>query len=171
MRHISPSVDHSLAQLSGARIFSKLDANSGFWQVKLSNASALLTTFITPFGRFCFNRLPFGITSAPEYFQKRMSQVLDGLEGVVCLLDDVLVYGATQAEHNTNLEAVLKRIEEAGNTLNREKYSFSQNSIKFPGHIIETSGIRPDPDKIKAIRNMPEPNNVPELRRFLGMVK
>ena len=58
-----------------------------------------------------------------------MSQVLDGLEGVVCLLDDVLVYGATQAEHNTNLEAVLKRIEEAGITLNREKYSFSQNSI------------------------------------------
>ena len=98
-----------------------------------------------------------------------MSQVLDGLEGVVCLLDDVLVYGATQAEHNTNLEAVVKRIEEAGITLNREKCSFSQNSIKFLG-IIETSGIRPDPDKIKAIQNMPEPNNVPELRRFLGMV-
>ena len=146
--HISPSVDHSLVQLSGARIFYELDANSGFWQVKL----------------------PFGITSAPEYIQKRMSQVLDGLEGVICSLDDVLVYGATQTEHNTNLEAVFMRIEEAGITLNREKCSFSQNSIKFLHHIIETSGIRPDPDKIKAIQNMPEPNNVPELRRFLGMV-
>ena len=155
----------SLAQLSGARIFSKLDANSGFWQVKLSNGSALLTIFITSFGKYCFNRLPFGITFTPEYFQNCMSQVLDGLKGVICLLDDVLVYGATQAEHNTNLEAVHPSV-----TLNREKCSFSQNSIKFLGHIIETSGFRPDPDTIKAIQILPEPNNVPELRRFLGMV-
>ena len=77
-RHPIPSVDHTLAQLGGARIFSKLDANSGFWQVHLQEDSALLTTFITPFGRFCYNRLPFGITSAPEYFQKRMHEVLLG---------------------------------------------------------------------------------------------
>ena len=69
-RHIMPSVDHTLAQLSNAKIFSKLDANSGFWQIELSKQSALLTTFITPFGRYCFNRLPFGISSAPELFQK-----------------------------------------------------------------------------------------------------
>ena len=69
-RMVLPSVEHTLAQLQGAGIFSKLDANSGFWQIPLSNESALLTTFITPFGRFCYNRLPFGITSAPELFQK-----------------------------------------------------------------------------------------------------
>ena len=74
--HPVPSVDHTLAQLSGAKYFSKLDANSGFWQVGLSPESAKLTTFITPFGRFCFNRLPFGISSAPEHFQKWMNQVL-----------------------------------------------------------------------------------------------
>ena len=84
-----PSVDHTLAQLGGAKIFSKLDTNSGFWQVHLQ---ALLTTFITPFGRFCFNRLPFSITSASEYFQKRMHEVLLGLEGVICMMDDILVY-------------------------------------------------------------------------------
>ena len=83
-RHILPSVDQSLAQISGAKVFSKLDANSGFWQIELSKESALLTTFITPFGRFCFNRLPFGITSAPEHFQKRMSEILTNLDGVVC---------------------------------------------------------------------------------------
>ena len=91
-----PSVEQTLAQLGGAIVFSKLDANSGFWQIELTKESSLLTTFITPFGRYCFNRLPFGITSASEYFQKRMSEILQGIEGVVCLIDDVLVYGRTQ---------------------------------------------------------------------------
>ena len=109
--HPIPSVDHTLAQLGGAQIFSKLEVNSGFWQVHLQEDSALLTTFITPFGRFCYNRLPFGITSAPEYFQKRMHEVLLGLEGVICMMDDILVYGCDQEEHNSRLMAVLERQE------------------------------------------------------------
>ena len=72
-RHILPSVEQTLAQLGGATVFSKLDANSGFWQIELTKESALLTTFITPYGRYCFNRLPFGITSAPETFRARQS--------------------------------------------------------------------------------------------------
>ena len=83
-RHPLPSVDQVLAQLSGATIFSKLDANSGFWQVPLSQESALL---ITPFGRFCFHRLPFGISSAPEIFQRMMSQMQSGLHTRDCLHD------------------------------------------------------------------------------------
>lgn len=112
-RHPLPSVDQVLAQLSGATVFSKLDANSGFWQVPLSPDSALLTTFITPFGRFCFHRLPFGISSAPEIFQRLMSQMLAGLPGTVCMMDDVLVYGATQQEHD-RLEKVLEQIQDSG---------------------------------------------------------
>ena len=81
--HPLPKVDETLAQLSGAKFFSKLDANSGFWQIPLSERSKLLTTFITPQGRYCFNKLPFGICSAPEHFQKRMSHILAGLDGVV----------------------------------------------------------------------------------------
>ena len=81
-RHPLPAVDQILAQLSGAKIYTKLDANSGFWQIPLSPESALLTTFITPFGRFCFHRLPFGITSGPEHFQCRMSEILNGREGL-----------------------------------------------------------------------------------------
>ena len=68
--HPLPDVDGNLAQLSGASVFIKLDANSGFWQIPLAESSKLLTTFIMPFGRFCFNKLPFGISSAPEHFQK-----------------------------------------------------------------------------------------------------
>ena len=88
--HPLPKVDDILVQISGAAIFSTLDANSGFWQVPLAPASRHLTTFITHFGRYRFNKLPFGICSALEVFQKRMSQILMGL-GVLCLIDDVLV--------------------------------------------------------------------------------
>ena len=106
-RHPLPAVEQTLAQLAGAEVFIKLDANSGFWQIPLSAESALLTTFLTPFGRYCFHRLPFGIPSAPEHFQRRMSVLLDGMDGVVCLMDDVLVYGKTQEEHDEQLVKIL----------------------------------------------------------------
>ena len=169
-RHILPSVEQTLSQISGAKIFSKLDANSGFWQIELAKESAKLTTFITPFGRFCFNRLPFGITSAPEHFQRRMSEILSGLEGVVCLVDDVLVYGKTQNEHDQRLRAVLRRLSEAGLTLSKEKCEFNKRKIKFLGQLVDETGVKPDPDKVHAIQAMKPPTNISELRRFLGMV-
>ena len=91
-RHPLPAVKQTLAQLAGAKLFSKLDANSGFWQIPLDPASSLLTTFITPFGRYCFHRLPFSISSAPEHFQRWMSEMLTSFTGVVCMLDDVLIH-------------------------------------------------------------------------------
>ena len=96
-RHILPSVEQLLVQIGNAKVFSKLDANSGSWQIELAPESAKLTTFFTPYGRFCFNRLPFGIILAPEHFQRQMSVILQGLNGVVCLVDDILVYGNTRA--------------------------------------------------------------------------
>jgi hypothetical protein len=96
-RHPLPPVEQVLAQLAEGKVFSKLDANSGFWQVPLSPESSRLTTFITPFGRYCFCRLPFGISSASEHYQRRMLEILDGLEGVVGSIDDILVHGRTQA--------------------------------------------------------------------------
>ena len=129
-----------------------------------------MTTFITPFGRYHFNRLPFGITSAPEHFQRRMSALLRDLEGVICLIDDILIYGNTQEEHDERLLAVLNRLEEAGLTLNRDKCKFSRREVKFLGHILSQDGVRTDPDKVATIVNMEEPMTVKELRRFLGMV-
>ena len=111
-----PKVDITLAQLTGARVFSKLDTNSGFWQVPLAEQSRLLTTFITPYGRYCFNKLLFGITSAPEHFQRRMGEILNNLPDV-----DVLVSGKDQKEHDNRLHAVLKKIQAAGITPNKEK--------------------------------------------------
>lgn len=90
--HPLPKVDTTLALLSGATIFSKIDANSGFWQVPLAEESRLLTTFITPFERYCFNKLPFGISCAPKHFPRIMNKLLAGLEGVMRQMDDTLDY-------------------------------------------------------------------------------
>ena len=147
----TPKVDETLAQLTGAKVFSKLDANSEFWQIPLSESSRPLTTFITPIGCYYFHKLPFGISSAPEHFQKRMSAILSGLEGVVCQMDDVLVFGRDQTEHDTRLTAVLKLIESAGATLNPDKCEFSRKTLKFLGHILDEDGIRADPEKTTAI--------------------
>ena len=92
-----PSVDESLAKLGNSKIFSKLDANSGFWQIPLDEESRLLTTFVTPFGQYCFNRLPFSISSTPEIFQQTLSRVLENLDGTICQMDDILVHGVDRS--------------------------------------------------------------------------
>ena len=166
-RHPLPAVDQTLAQLAEAKVFSKLDANSGFWQIPLAPESALLTTFITPFGRFHFRRLPFGISSAPEHFQRRMTEALSGLPGTVCLMDDILVHGTTREEHDDRLRQVLQRLSDIGLTLNSEKCTFAQPSVKY---LIDGRGITADPDKVSAIAKFATPTNVSDIRRFLGMV-
>ena len=98
------SVEQTLAQLARAKIFTKLDANSGFWQISLTPESSRLTTFITPFGRFCFTRLPFGITFTPEHFQCQMAEILQDMEGVVCHMDDILVHAKNHEEHRQCLQ-------------------------------------------------------------------
>ena len=164
------AVDTTLGRLAGSTVFTKLDANSGFWQIKLAWESRPLTTFITPWRRFCFNVLPFGISSGSEKFQKTMDQILLGLEGVECNIDDVLVHGKDQQQHDERLEAVLKRLLEAGVTLNLDKCVFGTKQVKFRGHVISSNGIEVDPDKVKAIADLPPPINVQEVRMFLGMV-
>ena len=136
-------------------MFSSLDANK---------SSRLLTTFLTPYGRYCFNKMPFRICSPPEYFQRQMEKILRGLQGVLCHMDDVLIFGRTKEEHDTRLESA------AGVTLNSTKCQFGKSNIKFLGHLISENGIQQDPDKIAAITKMPHPTCVQELKRFLGMI-
>jgi len=107
---------------------------------------------------------------APEYFQKRMTTILAGAEGVVCLMDDILIYGRDNEEHQQHLERVLYRLKEAKVTLNVDKCQFAQSSIKFLGQIVSQDEIQPDPEKVRAITEMPPPKNVSEVRRFMGMV-
>ena len=165
-----PKVDHTLACLAGATVFSKLDANCGFWQIPLAEESRPLTTFITPFGRFAFNKLPFGISSAPELFQRLMNGILSGQKGVLCHMDDVLVFGRTQEEHDSRLHAVLQKLQKSGLTLNRTKCEFNKERLTFLGHVIGAQGISPDPQKTEAVLKMAQPTTATDLRRFMGMV-
>ena len=135
--HPLPKVDITLAQLTGAKFFTKLDTNSGFWQVPLSKDSRLLTTFITPYGRFCFNKLPFEITSALENFQRRMNDLLHDLPGMVCHVDDILVSGKDKEEHDSRLHTVPQKLEAEGVTLSKEKCQFACTGIVFLGHVID----------------------------------
>ena len=140
------------------------------YQIRLSEESRAYTTFITLFGRYNFCKLPFGISAAPEFFQRQMVKILESLEGVVCMMDDILVVGSMEKEHDEWLRRVLERIEEAGMTLNKEKCEFKVREVKFLGHVMNNEGVKVDLDKELAIRNMPAPTDRKGLRRFIAMV-
>jgi len=168
-RYMLPTVDYTLAQLHGSKVFTKLDANAGFHQVKLSQQSQLLTTFLSPFGRFCFLRMPFGISSGPEYFTARMTQILRQTQAH-CQMDDVIVGTPAVDGHEETLIPVLQKLEKAGVTLNPSKCEFLKPKVDFVGHTVTEDGIQAEQEKVKAIVEMEAPTNIHELRRFLGMV-
>ena len=152
-----PTLEDITTRLTGAHVFSKLDANHGYWQIPLAESSQLLTTFNSPFGRYCFKRMPFGIKSAQEVFQKRMNQLLGDLPGVETDIDDILVWGTSQEQHDERLEAVLKRCEQINLTLNKEKCQFRVPEVTYIGHILNAKGVQPDSEKVTAIQEMPPP--------------
>ena len=165
-----PNLYDIAPSLQGSKVFSKLDAASMFWQIPLHAESSTLTTFITPFGRFCFRRLPFGISSAPEIFQRLMTDLLQGKPGTNVIMDDILVHGKTMEEHDSNLERILDAVQLSGLNLNKSKCEFRKDEIGYFGHHVGKDSIKPDPQKVKAIMELASPNNVSELRRVLGMV-
>ena len=164
-----PTLEQLTSKLSGATLFSKLDASSGFYQIPLDEASSKMTTFITPFGRKRFLRLPMGISLAPECFQRKMEEMLDGLPGVIVYMDDTVVFGDA-ASHDVRLEAVIRRIHESGLKLNKTKCEFRRDEVKFLGMQISKNGIGVDEEKLEAIQQLKQPTNVTELRSLLGMV-
>ena len=159
-----------LPQLSGAHYFTKLDARSGYWNIKLDEASSYLTTFNTPYGRYRFLRLPFGLKSSQDEFQRKVDECYAGLQGVVAIVDDVLVYGKTRDEHDQNLRAALQRSREKGIKLNDEKLKVGQSEVEYFGHILSKDGVKPDPKKVNAITDMKPPQNRSELETVLGMI-
>ena len=169
-RYILPTLQDLTSRLAGATVFSSLDAASGFYQIPLHEDSQELTTFIMPMGRYCYRRLPFGITSAPEIFMRKMNELLQGLDGTFTYMDDILIYGKDKAEHDERFNKVLKVLASAGLKLNRDKSVIGQSHFKFLGHVFDANGIRSCPDKVRAILEMPAPSSVPQLRQILGMI-
>ena len=164
------TVEEVAATLAEARVFSTLDATSGFYQIRLAEKSTWLTTFNTPFGRFKFERLPFGLVSAPEIFQRAMTEMFEDIEKCEVIVDDLLVWGKSVEEHDLTLEKVLQRAEETDLRFNEEKCKFHKQEVTYVGHVFGTDGLRPSPDKVQAILNMPAPHDKSSLQRFMGMV-
>jgi hypothetical protein len=165
-----PILEDTLHELGQSRFFTKADLSAGYWHVVLSYEASLLTTMQTCFGRYRWLRLPFGTCVSAEIFGRKLLEQLDGLPGVICIADDVIIHGKTEAEHDAHLENFLRRCQERGIKLNKDKFELKLQEITFMGHRIGIKGLQPDPDKVKAVREMKPPSNIEELRRFIGMV-
>ena len=171
-----PIIEEVLPELAQAKVFSKLDLASGYWHIELDEESSLLTTFNTPFGRYKWRRLPFGICVSSEIFQKRLHQALEGLDGVLCIADDIIVYGKGETledanrNHDQSLQNLLQRCRDKGIKLNKEKTELRKSEICFIGHRATKDGLGPDPSKIEVIKNLPKPTDVAGVRRFSGFV-
>ena len=170
-----PTLDDVLPRLVGAKVFSILHAKDGFLHVKLSEESRFLTTFWGPQCRYRWCRLPFGLCSAPEEFQRCLQSVMHGIDGVAVVADDILIFGKgdnmkeAQSQHDEALLWVLQRVREYNIKLNKDKLQFHLPELVYIGHWVSAAGIKPDPAKVAAIKQMPVLKSVPDVRRFLGM--
>jgi hypothetical protein len=164
------TVDEVVSELNNAKFFTVVDAKKGYWHVPLDEESSYLTTFNTPFGRFRFNRLPFGLVVSQDIFQKQLDTAFQGLNGVTGIADDTFVYGSSEEEHDRNLVKLMERAREKGVVFNKDKLQFKCERVSFFGHTWTRQGIKPDNKKVSAILDMQPPEDVKTLQSFLGLV-
>ena len=167
-----PTAETISSKLSGKRLFTVIDMSNCYWHKKLDEESSYLCTFNTPFGRYKFNRMPFGICVASNVAQRMVDDNYSDIPGVLAVHDDIIIAGKDTAEHDIALKQVLERARERNIKFNRSKVQLRVNQVKYLGDIVTTDGFKPDHDKIKAIIiiDMPEPQNKQDLQRLLGMV-
>ncbi|CAH2208327.1 jg24389, partial [Pararge aegeria aegeria] len=168
--HPLPTMDQLLPKMREAKLFTKLDIQDAFHHIELHPDSRPITTFITGKGLFRFKRMMFGITCAPEIFQKTLERILLGCDGVINFIDDILVFGKDKMEHDDRLEKVLKVLDSYNVVLNKEKCIYRARVVKFLGHELSESGVRPLDKYLSAIKNFRAPATISELQSFLGLV-
>jgi len=161
--HVTPTLEEILPKLTGATVFSIVDTKCGYWNVVLDKESSYLTTFNSPFGRYRFNRKPFGLKMSQDIFQTKIDQTFEGCEGVAGIADNIVVSGKTSEEHDCNMHGMLKQCQDTGLKLNPDKCFVKQEKIRFYDVVCSQDGIQPDPNKISA------PTNRQELQTFLGL--
>ena len=165
-----PRIEDLFASLTGGQLFTKLDLAHAYQQVPLEEESQLLTTVNTHKGLYCYNRLPFGVASAPAIFQRAIETVLQGIPHVCVYLDDILISGTNTEDHLKTLETVLSKLETAGIRLKRSKCSFMLPSLEYLGHKISSKGLQPTSEKVQAIHEAPAPKDVSQLKSFLRLL-
>lgn len=166
-RYLIPSPEEIYNNLAGKKVFTVLDMKDGFFQVMLDDKNKLCT-FGTPYGRYRFKRLPFGISSAPEVMQRINTKIFGDI-GVEIYYDDIIVAGRNNTEHDDILKKVIERARKYNVKFNKNKIQYKLDHVKYVGLIVSQEGIKVDPDNVKAILELKEPNNVKQLQKFLGM--
>lgn len=166
-----PRIDDSLDALGGSKWFCTMDLQSGFWQVEMDPEDRPKTAFSTTKGLYEFNVMPMGLVNSPATFERLMENVLRGLQWEECLVyvDDIIVMGKSIDQCVDRLEHVFDRLKEAGLTLKPSKCNFFKKSVSFLGHVVSEQGIQCDPVKIEAVQNWPVPQNLTEVRSYLGL--
>ena len=147
--HKIPSLEERNPEFAEARVFSKMDAKAGYWSIHLDEASQEITTFRTPFGRYCYRRLPFGLCVSQDLFQQAMDRIRARAPGCVGIADDVVVYGRDNTEHDNNLLRLMQVAKEEGLVFNSKKCVIKTSEIVFFGSVYGKDGIKPDPSKIE----------------------
>ena len=156
------------AKLKGAKVFSTIDLRSGYHHITLGKSSRAKTAFVTPFGKYEFLMVPFGLAQAPAYFQLLMNKVLHGLDFAMTYLDDIIIF-SKNVQHLEHLETVFSHLREARLKMKQSKCDFFKKEIHYLGHLISTEGISLLPNKLDCIQHMPAPKNVKEIKQFLGL--
>ena len=169
VRHPIPTVDDISCALNGEKYFSKLDLTQAYHQLVLDEQSRYITTFITHAGLYRYKRLNYGTNAAAEIFQHVLQTKLQGLQGAKNIADDIFVFGATRADHDTNLDYCLQRLLKRGLKVNRAKCRFLQETIEFFGQVFSKDGMRPDPKRVDDLLKASKPTSVAAVRSLLGM--
>jgi len=166
-----PRIEELIERLGNAKYLSTVDLCKGYWQVPLSSRSKELTAFRTPWGLHHFKTMPFGLHGAPPTFQRLMDQVLHGLSDFTsAYLDDIVIFSETWEEHLKHLQMVLRRIQEAGLTINPDKCALAKKEIEYLGYVLGNGVIRPQVGKVQAIKSFTLPKTKKQVRSFLGLV-
>ena len=168
--HQIPTAQEIFSKIGNTKVFSQLDASSGYWQVPDDGETSNLLTFATPFRRYKFKRMPYGIHSASEVFQLEIADIIDGIENAEVSQNDIIIWGENQEQHDQTVRKVLNRNRANGLKFNKSKCVFSFPELTFLGHVISKDGIKVDPKKVEAISNMALPTSKVELQRLLGMI-
>ena len=165
-----PKIDEIYARLKGSKVYSGFNAQSGYHHMELSAKARPKSTFVTPTDKYEFTRCPFGLTQAPAYFQRLINKVLVGLDFAFGYLDDILIYSPDVLTHLIHMRQLFQRLREADLKLNREKCNFFKSHIQYLGHLISGEGIKPLPEKLESIEEMPPPTTPKEVKQFLGLI-
>jgi len=165
-----PNIQDFCNNLGGSTVFSKLDLVKGYYQIPMAEEDIPKTAIITPFGLFEFLKMPFGLKNAAQTFQRMMDRIFNGVVFVFVYLDDILIFSPNMTQHLKHLRQVLRLLNAHGLVINPAKCVFAAPSVEFLGHQVDANGLVPLTRHVSALQDLPQPKDIPQLQRFLGLI-